>query len=238
MGDEAVSTILQSLRTANTHNTHHNTNDQHLHNSNKSIIRNQNDIHEPLTSRDQPVKIETSIQSNINNLNNNNDINRTSSYMRSPYTSYSSTMNNIDSNTSITPNESPIIEPVLNTNNSSPSVLSTTTSNTYITSPNNISTAPSQQHNPLTSHKRVHNGLSCHQCKNIKPITQLAFCNHLFNKRTKRELRACQKKLCTACLQKFYNEYLTDVQENKSWICMLYIINCSSYYVILMLDVY
>lgn len=72
--------------------------------------------------------------------------------------------------------------------------------------------------NATTKQAKRHNGTSCHQCKNIKTDNKLAFCSHLFDKRSKPEKRRCRKKYCSSCLQKFYNLKLENTQ--AGWACM------------------
>lgn len=63
-----------------------------------------------------------------------------------------------------------------------------------------------------------HRGTSCHQCKNARPMTQLAFCSTLFNKRTSADMRNCRKKFCQGCLTKFYGDSIEN-SHKAGWIC-------------------
>jgi hypothetical protein len=59
-------------------------------------------------------------------------------------------------------------------------------------------------------------GTSCHQCKNTKTLNKLIFCANSFNKRG--DKRLCRKKYCNACLMKFYNEDINEL-DIRTWVC-------------------
>ncbi|CEO94376.1 Zinc-finger domain-containing protein [Plasmodiophora brassicae] len=62
----------------------------------------------------------------------------------------------------------------------------------------------SDNHLVFDAHQTSPVGSSCHQCKRKHRPAQLRFCTNTFSRRHTNEKRACRKKYCHACLDKFY----------------------------------